>query len=317
MEVLELNDKVSPDMALRKKFFQQMQTIRTVEDRLLQLFSEGRLNGPVHTCLGQEACAGGVVNALQTEKDVVFSNHRGHGHFLAYCDDVDGLVAELMGRRTGVCAGVGGSQHLHQKNFYSNGILGGIAPVATGMAFAEKAKLSDSVVAVFLGDGAFGEGVVYEAFNIAALWKLPILFVGELNGYAQSTPTHLEQSGNLELRGQPFGIRSLAIDARDVMDVYAASQESVRYVRDRSRPALLFLRTYRLGPHSKGDDNRDAQELERHRNEDPLSHLRRQLDPAWCESVEFDVRDRVDRAVDAAQRASVADFYELEAKWGS
>ncbi|HMJ24673.1 MAG TPA: thiamine pyrophosphate-dependent enzyme, partial [Pyrinomonadaceae bacterium] len=181
MEVLDTIDKVSQTQASLKMFFQQMLTVRIVEERLLRLFSEGLLHGTVHTCLGQEGCAVGVVSALNAERDVVFSNHRGHGHFLAYCDDVDGLIAELMGRRTGVCAGVGGSQHLHQKNFYSNGILGGIVPVATGMALAEKAKESDSIVIVFLGDGAFGEGVVYEAFNIAALWDLPILFVVELN----------------------------------------------------------------------------------------------------------------------------------------
>jgi len=315
MEVPDTIDKVSQTQASLKMFFQQMLTVRIVEERLLQLFSEGLLNGTVHPCLGQEACAVGVVNALNTERDVVFSNHRGHGHYLAYCDDVDGLIAELMGRRAGICAGVGGSQHLHQKNFYSNGILGGIVPVATGMALAEKAKESDSIVSVFLGDGAFGEGVVYEAFNIAALWDLPILFVVELNGYAQSTPTHLEHAGDLESRGLPFGIKSTAIDARDVSDVYAAAQSAVNYVRSESRPALLFLRTYRLGPHSKGDDNRDAVELERYRNDDPLIHLRRRLDPAWCQKVETDIHERVEKAVATAQQSPVADFYELERKW--
>jgi acetoin:2,6-dichlorophenolindophenol oxidoreductase subunit alpha len=315
MEVLEITNKSSQDESLLQTFFQQMLTIRIVEERLLRLFSEGLLNGTVHTCLGQEACAVGVVNAIDRERDIIFSNHRGHGHFLTYCDNVPGLIGELMGRRSGVCAGVGGSQHLHQKNFYSNGILGGIAPVATGMAFAEKAKKTGSIVMAFLGDGSFGEGVVYEAFNIASLWQLPILFVSELNGWAQSTPTHLEQSGNLELRGQPFAIQSTAIDVKNVADVYAAAQKAVHYVRSRSLPAFLFLRTYRLGPHSKGDDNRDPVELEEYRNQDPLLRLKHQLDPAWCQDVEGQIVARVEEAVEAARQTPVADFYELEAQW--
>ena len=113
-------------------------TIRRVEETLLRLHGEGAIAGTVHTCIGQEACAAGVVSALDRDRDVIWSNHRGHGHYLAYCDDVDGLIAEVLGRETGVCRGIGGSQHLHRDNFYSNGILGGTAPCAVGSALAEK-----------------------------------------------------------------------------------------------------------------------------------------------------------------------------------
>jgi TPP-dependent pyruvate/acetoin dehydrogenase alpha subunit len=280
-----------------------MATIRRVEERLLQLFSEGLLNGTVHTCIGQEACAVGVVNALSKSQDIIFSNHRGHGHFLAYCDDVEGLIGELMGRSTGVCGGIGGSQHLHKDNFYSNGILGGIVPVATGMAFAEKRKQTGSIVTVFIGDGAFGEGVVYESLNIAALWKLPTLFVVESNGYAQSTPTYLEHAGRLEARAEPFGIPIRVLEASDPRCVYDAACEMIGGVRRECRPGLLFLQTYRLSPHSKGDDTRDPSEIEEHRRRDPLALLRGKLDPAWRESIEAQITERVDRAIAAAQQA--------------
>jgi TPP-dependent pyruvate/acetoin dehydrogenase alpha subunit len=293
---------------LSQPLFMQMATIRRVEERLLQLFSEGLLNGTVHTCIGQEACAVGVVNALSKSQDIIFSNHRGHGHFLAYCDDVEGLIGELMGRSTGVCGGIGGSQHLHKDNFYSNGILGGIVPVATGMAFAEKRKRTGAIVTVFIGDGAFGEGVVYESLNIAALWKLPILFVVESNGYAQSTPTHLEHAGRLEARAEPFGIPVRRLEASDPRCVYDTAREMIGDVRGESRPGLLFLQTYRLSPHSKGDDTRDPSEIEEHRQRDPLALLREKLDPAWRESVEAQITDRVERAIAAAQQAPWAEL---------
>jgi TPP-dependent pyruvate/acetoin dehydrogenase alpha subunit len=285
---------------IQEESYRQMVTIRLVEERLLSLFSEGALNGTVHTCLGQEACAVGVVGALDRERDIVFSNHRGHGHFLSYCDDVDGLIAELMGRSSGVCGGVGGSQHLHQRNFYSNGIQGGIVPVAAGMAFAEKARSTGAIATVFLGDGTFGEGVVYETLNIASLWSLPILFVAELNGYAQSTPTEREHAGDLEARGLPFGIDSTAIDADDVCTVLGAAREAVAAVRA-GRPRLLFLRTYRLGPHSKGDDIRPRAEVEARWKRDPLLRLERDLEPAAVSRIGAEARARVDRAVERAR----------------
>ncbi len=293
---------------LARTLFSQMATIRRVEERLLQLFSEGLLNGTVHTCIGQEACAVGVVNALAKSQDIIVSNHRGHGHFLAYCDDVEGLIGELMGRSTGVCGGRGGSQHLHKNNFYSNGILGGTVPVATGMAFAEKQKHTGSIVTIFVGDGAMAEGVIYESLNIAALWELPILFVVEHNGYAQSTPTHLEHAGRLEARAEPFAIPIRVLEASDPCSVYHAACEVVGGVRRECRPSLLFLKTYRLGPHSKGDETRHPSEVEEHRQRDPLALLREKLDPAWREGVEAQITERVERAIAAAQQAPWAEL---------
>ena len=291
--------------ATLERLFGLMVRIRAVEEALLRLFAEGRLRGTVHTCLGQEAIAAGVVSALDPRCDVVCSNHRGHGHFLAHTGDVRGLIAEIMGRADGVCGGVGGSQHLFARGFYSNGILGGMTAVATGMALAEKLRVSGAVVAVFLGDGAFGEGVVYEAMNLAALLTLPVVFAVEHNEYAQSTPTALEQSGRLEARAMPFGIATRDVDGNDVLAVGRAAGDAVARVRTGSGPALLFLRTYRLGPHSKGDDSRDPSEIERHRADDPIARARALLDRERATAIESDVRRDVDAVVDELRGAPV------------
>src|SRR4030043_319058 len=152
--------------------------IRTFEETVLAKFPKGVFYGTTHSYLGQEADAVGVLSQL-AQSDVVFSNHRCHGHFLAYGGDPHALFGELMGRSTGVCGGRGGSQHLHWRNFYSNGVQGGILPVAVGIALAEKQRQTGAVTLVFLGDGTFGEGVVYESLNLASLWSAPILFVVE------------------------------------------------------------------------------------------------------------------------------------------
>jgi len=292
-----------------------------MEETLLALYSQGELFGTVHTCIGQEACAVGVVSALDRERDIVWSNHRSHGHFVAYSDGVEALIAEIMGRATGVCGGVGGTQHLHYHNFYSNGILGGTLPCAVGTALAEKFKGTDAITVVFLGDGAMGEGVVYESLNMAALWNAPVLFVLEDNGYAQSTPKHLEHAGELVARPAAFGIETSEIDARSVDDVYEAAQKAVDIVRGEHRPYFLALHTYRLAPHSKGDDTRTETELERYRQLDPLLHMRRELaalDGEQLAEIEAAVEQRLASAVDAARAAPLPDpqaFLARMASW--
>jgi TPP-dependent pyruvate/acetoin dehydrogenase alpha subunit len=166
--------------------YRSLYRIRRFEETVLDNFPRGIFFGTTHTYIGQEANAVGVITPIR-ENDVIFSNHRCHGHYLAYGGDPQALFAELMGRLTGVCGGRGGSQHLHWRNFYSNGILGGIIPIATGMAMAEKYKQSGVVTIAFLGDGTLGEGVIYESFNMASLWKAPILYVLENNHIAQTT----------------------------------------------------------------------------------------------------------------------------------
>ncbi len=187
------------DMEDNFALYQSMLLIRRFEERLLVEFSAGKLTGTTHAYIGQEADAVGIFSVIDPE-DVVFSNHRCHGHFLAYGGDPYPLAAELMGRTTGLVGGRGGSQHIYWRNFYSNGIQGGITPVATGMALAEKVRESGKITLVFIGDGTLGEGTLYESLNLAALWKIPILFVLEDNHYAQTTPVEKSVSGSMKGR---------------------------------------------------------------------------------------------------------------------
>lgn len=253
---------------LDERFYLQMGVVRRFELTLLEMFSRNELFGTTHTCMGQEANAVGLIAVLDLERDVVWSNHRCHGHFLAYGGPIDRLFAEIMGRKSGVCGGRGGSQHLCWRNFYSNGIQGGIAPLAVGCAMAERAE--GAVAVAFLGDGTTGEGSLYESLNIASLWNLPVLFVVEDNGIAQTTPKGLAVSGSITERARPFGIDCYSYGGTDVRAIHDLAGEVVAEVRARSRPAWLHLETVRLGPHSKGDDTRSPDELAALTALDPL-----------------------------------------------
>ncbi|MGE5313295.1 MAG: thiamine pyrophosphate-dependent dehydrogenase E1 component subunit alpha [Acidobacteriota bacterium] len=265
--------------------YELMYTIRSFETSVLEMFDAGEVAGTTHTCLGQEATAAGILSAVDRRRDLIVSNHRNHGHFLAYCGEIELLYLEIMGKPGGMCAGRGGSQHLHFHRYYSNGVQGGIVPVACGMALAEKMKPSGAVAVVFLGDGTLGEGAVYESFNIASLWNLPVLFVIEDNGYAQSTPSRLGVSGSIRARAEAFNIRAdelfeRSLDAQALLGVASCSIDDVR---ERGRPRCLILHNARLGPHSKGDDTRERSEIRRAWERDPLSAFRAKLarDRAW------------------------------------
>jgi len=284
----------------------QMELIRAFEQRLLALFSEGKIFGTTHTCIGQEASAFAVIGALDTKKDIVFSNHRCHGHFLAYCDDVEGLLAEIMGKRTGICGGRGGSQHLCRSNFFSNGIQGGIVPVATGMALAEKAKGSGAVAVCFIGDGTLGEGAVYEALNLASIWQLPIVYVVEHNQYAQSTPTAFTTAGDVCARAGAFGIDSDRRPADDPVALREHMRAVVEAVRMAGKPFFQVLDTYRLAAHSKGDDDRDPEEVSEYRRNDPLLRLRALAGEAQAQRAMSNADERIDKAVAVAKLADPA-----------
>ncbi|MBK8048119.1 MAG: thiamine pyrophosphate-dependent dehydrogenase E1 component subunit alpha [Anaerolineales bacterium] len=274
-----------------------MALIRRTEQTFFDLYAQGQIHGTVHTSIGQEATAVGVVNALDRTRDVIFSSHRAHGHFIAYCDDVEGLVAELLGRAGGVCGGVGGTQHLHTGNLYTNGVQGGIVPNAVGAALAEKLKQSGAIVVVFLGDGTMGQGVVYESLNLASLWALPLLFVLEDNQYAQSTHKQFEHAGNLADRPTPFQIDRTELTADDVLAVHDAARHAVATVRTTGRPYFLMLNTYRLAPHSKGDDMRSEEELAAYRARDPLQRLAATLPEAKRAAIDAAIEARLDAAV--------------------
>lgn len=249
--------------------YRTMLLIRRFEERALAEFSTGKLFGTTHAYIGQEADAAGIFDATGVG-DVVFSSHRCHGHFLAYGGDPYPLAAELMGRATGLVGGRGGSQHIQWRNFYSNGIQGGIVPLAAGAALAEKVNGSGNVALVFIGDGTLGEGALYESLNIASLWHLPVLFVLENNRYAQTTPISLGVSGSIATRFAAFNIPTWERDTTDVLEIRAAAADALNCVRGETRPGALILHTYRFSAHSKGDDIRDRAEIEQAKTHDPL-----------------------------------------------
>jgi len=284
--------------------YKTMLLIRRFEERLLIEFSSGKIAGTTHVCIGQEADAAGIFS-VTSSNDVVFSNHRCHGHFLANGGEPYRLAAEMMGKVTGLVGGRGGSQHIHWRNFYSNGIQGGITPIATGMALAEKVRKTGNIALAFIGDGTLGEGALYESLNIASLWKLPILFVLEDNRLAQTTPVEKGVAGSMPGRFTAFGIPVQERDTTDVLEIQSAAEEMIRIVRSGIGPASLILHTYRFSAHSKGDDSRQPDDLIRIRQFDPLTIHGARLKARDREKAESEISVAID---DAFVRASADPF---------
>ncbi|GAA3194198.1 thiamine pyrophosphate-dependent dehydrogenase E1 component subunit alpha [Actinocorallia longicatena] len=234
--------------------------IRHFERKLLDLYDQGLLNGTTHTCLGQEHVPVALAPLLR-DGDFVFSNHRGHGHYLAVRRDPYGLLAEIMGREGAVCAGVGGSQHLLNGRYLSTGIQGQSLPVAAGAALHLARSEPGGIALAFIGDGTWGEGAVYEALNMAVLWRLPLVVVTEHNGIAQSTPTGHQMAGTIGGRAAAFGARHLVTSAGRPGEIRAETAALIEETRAGAGPLVLEVRTHRLGPHSKGDDTRTPAEL--------------------------------------------------------
>jgi acetoin:2,6-dichlorophenolindophenol oxidoreductase subunit alpha len=252
------------------RLWRRMLAIRRFEQTLLRLFDEGALTGTTHCCIGQEADAVAVVEHLRPG-DHLFSNHRCHGHYLAWTGDAVGLFAEVMGRRSGVCGGIGGSQHLCAQGFKSNGILGGTVPPAAGIALAQQLRGESGISVVFLGDGTLGEGVVYETMNIAALWRLPLWLVVEDNGWSQSTPVAANLAGSMRARFEAFGVPVREVSSTDVTELDAVAAEEASALRRDRAPRVLLIHTYRLCHHSKNDDDRPKAEVEARWATEPLA----------------------------------------------
>ena len=289
-----------------ERLYAEMFLIRRFEETLLDLFSAGEIAGTTHTCIGQEADAVGVASCLDARSDVIVSNHRCHGHYLAFTDDVDGLLREVLGREGGVCGGKGGSQHLCTDNFYSNGILGSTVPLATGIALAERERGGGGVVSVFIGDGTLGQGVLYESLNIASLWRLPLLIVLEHNGYAQTTPSALQVAGDVEARAAAFGVPTARLDSTDVIEIREAAERAITQVRDTGGPFFLAIDTYRFSSHSKGDDFRDPEEIAARRERDPLTIAGSRIDTPVRQEIEMAAESRLSAAVAQSLDAPVA-----------
>lgn len=266
--------------------------IRMFETRLLELFSQGKLFGTTHTYVGQEAVAACVISNLK-DSDIVFSNHRCHGHYLVKEDDPLGLMAEIMGKKDGACGGRGGSQHICKNNFFSNGIQGGFLPNALGMAFAEKYNKTDNVVVAFIGDGTLGEGAVYETLNMASLWQVPLIVVVENNFYAQTTSIDHNLAGSIINRAKAFDIEASEIESNNIEDLFPIFQNIVSKVRESKKPYVKVINTYRLSAHSKGDDFRSKEEIDIWKEKDPLKYASKYITKTQKDEIESRVLDRL------------------------
>ena len=279
--------------------------IREAEQALLRLFGEGQLSGTTHTCIGQEFCQMSVVRALNHPADVVFSNHRNHGHFLTYSGNFLGLIAEIMGRAAGICGGIGGSQHLAYRGFHSNGVQGGMTAIGAGRARAIRMRNSGGVVAVVIGDGTLGQGLLYESMNLASIWGAPMLFVVENNGIAQTTPTSWTIGGTIEGRARAFGLDFHRVDD-SAPGFFSAVENVVESVRHGDKPAMLVIDTMRMGPHSKGDDLRDATIMEAIRARDPLARTGDRLDAASANQIRSAAREFIAQVCKTAMESPPA-----------
>jgi TPP-dependent pyruvate/acetoin dehydrogenase alpha subunit len=291
----DLSPAASLSAEVREDLYRRILLIRLFEERVLDLFGEGRLAGTTHTCVGQEAVAVAAVANLSAD-DIIFSSHRCHGHFLARFDDPVPLLAELMGREGGACRGRGGSQNLCRDGFYSSGVQGGYTPIVTGMALAEKLRGTGRLVAAFIGDGTFGEGTLYESLNMASLWRVPLLFVVENNRYAQTTPISVNMAGTIVARAEAFGILSAEIESNDVARLLPFFEAAAGQARGGGGPMVAVVHTYRLRAHSKGDDDRPPEEIDAWRAEDPLIHAARGMAPETLRGIEARVRKRLEAA---------------------
>lgn len=282
------------------KHYERALLIRQTEDTFLDLFNQGKMNGTVHTCSGQEFSALAFTRTLKSD-DFIFSNHRCHGHYLAKTGDVSGLIAELMGKESGTCGGIGSSQHLCHKNFYSNGIQGGILPVSAGMALSSKIDGNGNIGLVFIGDGTLGEGVVYETMNLASLLNIPLLIVCENNQYAQSTKIENNLAGSILARPKAFDIKTFHSNTWDPEELFLNAEESIDYVRNECKPAFHLVDTYRLNHHSKSDDNRDQDEVDEFILKDPLNKFKDE-NPKSFEEFLKNANKLIDSAVQDAEK---------------
>jgi TPP-dependent pyruvate/acetoin dehydrogenase alpha subunit len=302
--------------------YRRMLTIRHFEEQVDDLYRSARMPGLAHLYAGEEAVAVGVCMALRDD-DYLTSTHRGHGHCLAKGASVDRMFAELLGKEAGYCRGKGGSMHIadqERNNLGANAIVGGSAGIATGAAFSARRRGTDQVAVCFFGEGALGQGLLYEAMNMASLWRLPVIYVCENNLYNEYTSYRETTAGELTARPRAFGIPSREVDGQDVLAVHAAAREAVERGRRGDGPSFLICHTYRFYGHHVGDVDRAYRTREEERawreQRDPIRLLAGRLleagvDPARLERIQEEVMTEVRRGVDFALEAPYPDPSEV------
>jgi pyruvate dehydrogenase E1 component alpha subunit len=285
------------DLEQNLHMYRQMAKIRAFEEQVNELYKGAKMPGLAHLYVGQEAVAVGVCEALRRD-DVITSTHRGHGHCLAKGATVDRMFAELLGKEAGYCRGKGGSMHIADQdtgNLGANAIVGGSAGIATGAALSAKMRGTDQVAVCFFGDGALGQGLLYETMNMASLWTLPVIYVCENNLYGEYTPGSETIAGEILSRPRAVGIHAESVDGQDVQAVHATMRRLVERARRGEGPAFLEAKTYRYYGHHVGDVNREYRTRDEEKdwmtNRDPLQTLAARLTAQKL--VDADTFDRI------------------------
>jgi pyruvate dehydrogenase E1 component alpha subunit len=309
---------VELDRATLLQAYRCMRTIRSFEEKLVELSLGGKLPGFLHLYAGEEAVATGVCMHLRDD-DYLASTHRGHGHCIAKGVDVGGMMAELYGKRTGVCKGKGGSMHiadLDRGMLGANGIVGAGIPLATGAALTARVHGTDGVAVAFFGDGASNQGTFHEALNLASIWNLPVVFVAENNGYGEATPAEYHMRiPDVAARAAAYDIPGVIADGMDFFDVYARAGEAIARAREGKGPTLLECKTYRYYGHYVGDPltYRTKEESEEMRQQrDPLEAFERRtvgemglLDADQIREVDSEVQRTIEDAVAFAEASEL------------
>ncbi len=315
--------RLKASLGQMEQFYREMLLIRRFEEKAGQLYGLGLIGGFCHLYIGQEAVAVGLQSALDPAKDSVITGYRDHGHMLAYGIDPKVIMAELTGRAAGISRGKGGSMHMFsvEHKFYGgHGIVGAQVALGTGLAFASKYRGDGGVCMAYFGDGAANQGQVYESFNMAELWKLPIIFVIENNQYAMGTSVNRSSSEDqLFRRGDSFRIPGIQVNGMDVLEVRAAAESALEWVRAGKGPVLMELKTYRYRGHSMSDPAkyRSREEVQAVREKsDPIEGLKQDLLAAGAteeslKAIDQDIRKVVAESADFAESAPEPDPAEL------
>ena len=319
--------KISVGVSLERwlRMYRRMQMIRLFEEQVNELYTRALMPGLAHLYVGEEAVAVGICEALHAD-DYITSTHRGHGHCLAKGASPGRMFAELLGKEAGYCRGKGGSMHIADQatgNLGANAIVAGSAGIATGAAFSAKHAGKGQVAVCFFGEGALGQGVVYEVMNLAALWKLPVIYVCENNLYTEYTHFSETTAGDVLARGTAFGVYSESVDGQDVRAVHAVAAKLVDRARLGNGPSFLLCNTYRYSGHHVGDINREyyrskQEEQEWKTKRDPIKLFsdcllgEKLADAAALERIESEVRAEMQAAVDFAIATPYPDPVEAE-----
>ena len=292
----------------------KMYRIRHFETQVIELFQDGQIRGSTHTYIGMEGSGVGCCSALRAD-DYITSTHRGHGHCIAKGGRLDLMMAELLGKATGYCKGKGGSMHIADVDagiLGANGIVGGGIGIATGAALGSQLRGDGRVTICFFGDGGFNQGVLYESANIAALWKLPVVYFCENNKYAMSTPIERSSAvADLSARAAAFGMPSANVDGMDVLAVREAVHHAAERAQRGDGPSLHVSDTYRFEGHNVGDGQRyrTREEVERWRQSDPILRFRDLvarhglMDEAEMDAIDQEVEDELAAAIEFANQS--------------